>query len=82
MDEDAQQEEEQLMALFDDLEDNINPSERAPIFNRIPNEECDSFSGHMRLMADYLHDKAIYSNYTLFKDRIALGRWASQLPSK
>jgi hypothetical protein len=61
MDEDAQQEEEQLMALFDDSEDNIVPSERAPIFNRIPNKERDSFSGHMRLMADYLDDEAIYS---------------------
>ncbi|PLW34576.1 hypothetical protein PCANC_19826 [Puccinia coronata f. sp. avenae] len=61
MDEDAQQEEEQLMALFDDSDDNINPSERAPIFNRIPNKERDSFSGHMHLMADYLDDEAIYS---------------------
>jgi hypothetical protein len=62
MDEDAQQEEEQLMALFDDSDDNINPSERTQNFTRIPNKECDSYSGHMRLMADYLDDDTIYSN--------------------
>jgi hypothetical protein len=61
-DEDVQQEEEQLMALFDNSDNDINLSEHAPIFNHIPNKESNSFSGHMHLMADYFDDEAIYSN--------------------
>ena len=62
MDEDAQQANQDLMAMFDDSDDDIDEVERAIIFNRIPNKDRDAFSGHQRLMADYLNEDSVYNN--------------------
>lgn len=63
MDEEAQQDHKDLMArMFDDSDDKTNQLEHAAIFNRIPNQDRDTFSGHPRLMADYLNKDAVYNN--------------------
>ena len=59
MDEEAQQEDENLMNIFFDNSNDEAIPKRQQIIGQIPNKDWDAYSGYQRLMADYLYDNAV-----------------------
>ena len=61
MDNKAQQEDDNLMTMmFYDSNEEI--PKHQPIIGWIPNKNWNVYSGHQRLMANYLDDDSVYSN--------------------